>query len=103
MNAQSDVPLQSLQSLKDQLEQEKQAMSLLLSTATTFLEAGQEYCLLPKPWLTAWRKHLDQGHKKDASCPPPPPLPQALDAFLCHCHKDSQPMLAEPMPELTKK
>ena len=100
---QTPKPLLSVQTLKEQLDQEKQALSFLHSASTTFLEAGQQYCLLPRQWLKAWRSHLDQGHKRDSGFPPPPPLSQAMDNLLCSCHAPMQPLLAYPPPQLTRK
>ena len=95
--------LYSLQTLKEQLDQEKQALSFLHSASTTFLEAGQQYCLLPKQWLKAWRSHLDQGHKRDSGIVPPPPLSQAMDSLMCGCHATIQPKLAYTAPQAIRK
>ena len=95
-------PTSALQSLREQLNREKQVLSDPYNGISPYLTPDNSYCLLPAPWLATWRAHLNLGHK-DPSAQPPTCLAQAMEGLICRDHDHLQPHLAYAVPMAVKK
>ncbi len=62
-------------------------LAQLAASTSLHLEPGGNYCLVPRPWLAAWRAFLGtSGRRGSDAGQPPPPLPSAVAEVFCTCH-----------------
>jgi hypothetical protein len=83
------------QHLREQAAEERGALAQLAAGTALHLEPGGSYCLLPRPWLAAWRGFVTgagTARRGGAAGPPgadlrrPGPLPAAVAETFCACH-----------------
>jgi len=91
-----------LQTLKPQLDGEKQNFSNLFNSISPYLVPGTDYCLLSAPWLARWRSYLSQGHKLNGA-ERPASLSLAQEELLCsngnHSHPQAHLAFAPPLAQ----
>lgn len=76
-----------LQHLKEQAGAQRNVLAQLAASTSLHLEPGGSYCLVPRPWLTAWRTFLGASGKRSSDAgQPPPSLPSAVAETFCTCH-----------------